>query len=121
MWAWVPYEEDLSQGKDRPVLVLAEEEAARGGRDGSGEVLIALMMTTRDRVATGEVRTDRHGSTWIDIGSGSWDGQGRDSEVRADRLLRIPPAALRRDGARLPEQRFVRVAAVVGEVHGWDG
>lgn len=121
VWAWVPYEEDLSQGKDRPVLVLAEEDAARGAGDGSGEVLIALMMTSRDRAAAGEVHRDQYGSTWIDIGSGPWDRQGRDSEVRADRLLRIPPASVRREGARLPEQRFARVAAVVGEVHGWDG
>lgn len=121
VWAWVPYEEDLSQGKDRPVLVLAEEDASRGGHDGSGPVLIALMMTSRDRAATGEVHTDQHGSTWIDIGTGPWDRQGRDSEVRADRLLRIPPAAVRREGARLPRQRFARVAAAVGDVHGWDG
>lgn len=121
VWAWVPYEEDLSQGKDRPVLVLAEEDASLGGRDGSGQVLIALMMTSSDRAATGEVHTDRHGGTWVDIGTGSWDRQARESDVRVDRLLRIPPAAVRRDGARLPEQRFARVAAAVSAVHGWDG
>lgn len=121
VWAWVPYEEDLSQGKDRPVLVLAEEGASLGGRDGSGNVLIALMMTSRDRADTGEVHTDQHGGTWVDIGTGSWDRQGRDSEVRVDRLLRIPPASVRREGARLPQQRFARVADAVSEVHGWDG
>src|SRR5690606_26263802 len=46
VWAWVPYEEDLSQGKDRPVLVIAEEPAATGGSDGTGEVLVALMLTS---------------------------------------------------------------------------
>src|SRR3954468_725955 len=25
VWAWVPYEEDPTQGKDRPVLVIGEE------------------------------------------------------------------------------------------------
>ena len=25
VWAWVPYEEDPSQGKDRPVLVIGKE------------------------------------------------------------------------------------------------
>lgn len=121
VWAWAPYEEDLGRGKDRPVLVLAEEAASRGGPDGAGDVLVALMMTTRDRAKTGQVHTDEHGSTWVDIGAGAWDGQGRDSEVRADRLLRLPPAAVRREGARLSQARFQRVADVVRTVHGWDG
>ncbi|MFC7458110.1 type II toxin-antitoxin system PemK/MazF family toxin [Brachybacterium sp. GCM10030267] len=121
VWAWVPFEEDSSQGKDRPVLVLAREEASAGGRDGSGEVLIALMLTSRDRAASGGVSTDEYGSTWVDIGSGDWDSQDRDSEVRADRLLRLAPDSVRRDGGRLDRSRFERVAAAVREVHGWRG
>ena len=31
VWAWVPYEEDATQGKDRPVLVIGED-----GEDCSG-------------------------------------------------------------------------------------
>jgi len=120
VWAWVPYEEHLGRGKDRPVLVLAEEAASRGGPDGSGRVLVALMMTTRDRAENGEVHTDQHGSTWVDIGTGAWDRQRRDSEVRVDRLLRLPPTAVRREGARLSPARFERVADVVRTVHGWD-
>ena len=42
------------------MLVLAEEAASRGGPDGSGRVLVALMMTTRDRAENGEVHTDQH-------------------------------------------------------------
>ena len=38
VWTWVPFEEDHSQGKDRPVLLV--------GRD--GEYLLALMMTSKD-------------------------------------------------------------------------
>lgn len=119
VWGWVPYEEDLSQGKDRPVLVIAEEDASTGGADGSGEVLIALMLTSRDRADEGEVTTDQHSATWVDIGSGDWDGQGRPSEVRADRLLRLPPEAVRREGARLDRERYDRVAAAVRSLHGW--
>lgn len=37
VWAWVPYEEDYSQGKDRPVLLV--------GRDGN--YLLGLMLTSR--------------------------------------------------------------------------
>lgn len=119
VWAWVPFEEDISRGKDRPVLVIAEEDAGRGGSDGSGPVLIALMLTSRDRTADGTVATDEHGSTWVDIGSGDWDGKGRPSEVRADRLLRLAPAEVRREGGRLDRERYDRVAAAVTDVHGW--
>lgn len=111
VWAWVPFEEDITRGKDRPVLVLARE------RDEHGEVLVALMLTSRDR---GEaVHVDEHGATWVDIGSGPWDGKGRPSEVRADRLLRLRPDAVRREGAKLSRERFDQVARVVREVHGW--
>lgn len=118
VWAFVPFEEDLTRGKDRPVLVLAREDASVGGSDGSGEVLVALMLTSRDRAGTGEVMIDEHGSTWVDIGSGDWDRQGRDSEVRADRLLRLDPDAVRREGGRLDERRFGRVAEAVRTVNG---
>lgn len=118
VWAWVPYEEDITQGKDRPVLVIAEEDADRGGSDGSGRVLVALMLTSRDRTAAGAVATDEHGSTWVDIGSGDWDRQDRPSEVRADRLLRLAPEAVRREGGRLDRQRYERVADAVRKVHG---
>lgn len=121
VWAWVPFEEDITRGKDRPVLVLAREEASVGGSDGSGEVLIALMLTSRDRADSGAVITDGHGSTWVDIGSGDWDRKGRPSEVRADRLLRLDPDAVRREGGRLDEPRFDRVAKAVREVHGARG
>ena len=121
VWAWVPYEEDITRGKDRPVLVLAREQASDGGSDGSGEVLIALMLTSRDRADGGEVITDEHGSTWVDIGSGDWDRQGRPSEVRADRLLRLDPETVRREGGRLDEPRFDRVAKAVRGVHGARG
>lgn len=121
VWAWVPYEEDLSRGKDRPVLVLAEEDARAGGRDGEGEVLVALMLTSRDRAESDGVHVDELGATWIDVGSGSWDSKGRPSEVRVDRLLRLSPQAVRREGSRLAKDRFDRVAAAAREVHGWDG
>ena len=31
VWAWVPYEDDPSQGKDRPVLLLDTPTAATAG------------------------------------------------------------------------------------------
>ena len=71
------------------------------------------MLTSRDRTEAGATRTDEHGATWVDIGAGDWDRQGRPSEVRADRLLRLSPAAVRREGARLDRERFDRVVAAV--------
>jgi hypothetical protein len=47
------------------------------------------------------------------VGTGSWDRQGRPSEVRVDRLLRIDPADVRREGAALGRDRFDEVAAEV--------
>ena len=106
IWAWVPYEEDHSQGKDRPVLVLGR----RQGR------LLALMLTSKDhhRDAADEAR---YGRSWVDIGTGAWDRQRRPSEVRVDRVLQLDPAAVRRQGAALDRTRFERVAAAVRAAH----
>lgn len=106
VWAWVPFEEDHSRGKDRPVLVV-------GRRNG---LLLALMLTSQDhhRDAADEARHGRH---WVDVGSGDWDRQGRPSEVRVDRVLQLDPAAVRRTGAALDRERFDRVAAAVHALH----
>ena len=40
VWAWVPYEDDPQQGKDRPVLVLAAGHAATG----SGVLLLTALV-----------------------------------------------------------------------------
>lgn len=104
VWAWVPFEEDHSQGKDRPVLVI--------GRD--GDLLLALQMSSKDHDedAADEARWGRH---WVDVGSGPWDGRGRPSEVRVDRVLRLDPGSIRRIGAVLDRERFDEVAAGVRE------
>lgn len=107
VWAWVPFEEDATQGKDRPVLVLAR----------AGDDLLGLMLTSKDH--TRERRADQHGPVWMDLGSGAWDRQGRPSEVRLDRVLRLAPSAVRREGAALDRARFDRVADAVRELHGW--
>jgi hypothetical protein len=108
VWAWVPFEEDHSQGKDRPVLVVGLREGA----------LLALMLTSKDhdRDAADEARFGRY---WVDIGAGGWDRQGRPSEVRVDRVLQLDPSAVRREGARLGADRFATVAAGLREHRGW--
>lgn len=101
-WAWVPYEEEYNRGKDRPVLVI-------GRSDGW---LLALPLTSKDHDVD-EDQERRAGRYWQDIGSGSWDSQGRPSEVRLDRIVRIDPAKVRRTGGKVSEGVFRNVAAGV--------
>ncbi|WP_229054889.1 type II toxin-antitoxin system PemK/MazF family toxin [Aeromicrobium sp. Leaf350] len=98
VWTWVPYEDDPTQGKDRPVLLV--------GRD--GEDLLGLMLTSKDhdRDLEQEAQAGRY---WLDVGTGPWDSRGRPSEVRLNRLLRIDPTEVRREGAVLDEPRFATV------------
>ena len=91
VWTWVPFEENHSQGKDRPVLLV--------GRD--GEYLLALMMTSKDHN-----NREHADSNYLDIGSGPWDPQGRASEVKLNRVIRVRPDAMRREGAIMPEDTF---------------
>ena len=102
VWAWVPYEDDPSQGKDRPVLVLDT------AGDGEGDGWVGLMLSSQDhdRDAEDEARWGRH---WMDVGTGGWDSQGRPSEVRLDRLIRLERDGVRREGAALDETIFTAV------------
>ena len=100
VWAWVPYEDAPTRGKDRPVLVIGEEEG----------LLLALQLTSRDHdVDAAQERRD--GREWMDIGTGAWDAQRRPSEVRLNRLLRLDPADVRREGAALDRATFDAVVA----------
>ena len=57
------------------------------------------------------------GRRWVDIGAGDWDRQRRPSEVRVDRVIRVDPAAVRREGSVLPRRQFDDVARAVADVH----
>ena len=106
VWAWVPFEEDPTQGKDRPVLVLARHESR----------LVVAQMTSKDhdRDAAQEARWGRF---WYDVGTGDWDRQGRPSEVRLDRLLLVEPASVRREGATMNREVFDGVVAALRHHH----
>jgi len=101
VWTWVTYEEDPTRGKDRPVLVV--------GRDHT--TLLGLMMSSQERHAT-----DR---CWVGIGSGNWDGEGRPSWVRLDRVLDVPEESIRREGAILDRTMFDQVAARLRRDYSW--
>lgn len=91
VWAWVPYEEDPTQGKDRPLLVIGHIE----------DDVAALALTSR-------AHDDRHHHP---LGAGPWDSRGRPSWIKLDRLLRLDPDAIRREGAVLDRDRFDGVVA----------
>ncbi|PIF01784.1 MAG: growth inhibitor PemK [Propionibacterium sp.] len=96
VWTWVPYKENHSRGKDRPVLIIGSDE----------QWLLAVMLSSK-------THTPRKGRTpsWVSIGSGRWDPRRRKSEVRIDRIIRVSPADVRRIGARLPRAKFDKVVA----------
>jgi hypothetical protein len=102
VWTWVPFEEDHQQGKDRPVLVIGHD----------GPWLLALPLTSQDH-AHDPVHQTGTRRQWTNIGSGPWDTHGRASAVRVDRILRVDPAGVRRQGAVLDKSRFKQVAAAV--------
>lgn len=108
VWTWVPFEDDPAQGKDRPVLLV--------GRD--GQDLLGLMLTSKDH-ARDAADEARWGRAWLDIGAGAWDSRRRPSEVRLDRVLRIDPEAVRREGAVMERALFDRVTGSLLEHHGW--
>ncbi len=94
IWAWVPFEEDPDRGKDRPLLVI--------GRAGSR--LLAMMLSSKDH--DGE-------RGWLNLGSGAWDRDGRESFVRLDRMYELDEDDLRREGSVLPPDRFELVAEAI--------
>ncbi|MBT0770799.1 type II toxin-antitoxin system PemK/MazF family toxin [Kineosporia sp. J2-2] len=108
VWAWVPFEEDHSQGKDRPVLVIARH---RGH-------LLGLMLTSKDHDRDA-VHEARYGRLWMDVGTGAWDRQNRPSEVRLDRVLQLLPDAVRREGATMERPLYDQVTTAVRKAKGW--
>lgn len=106
VWAWVPFEDDPRAGKDRPVLLL--------GRQGRSWVGLMLTSKDHDHDAAAQARRGRH---WMDVGVGGWDRQRRPSEVRLDRLIRLPKRAIRREGAALDPDRFHAVVSAARKFH----
>lgn len=100
VWTCVPYEDDPSQGKDRPVLIIGRLGNQLGG----------LMLSSQDHDVDAEDEA-KWGRYWMDVGSGEWDSSGRPSEVRLDRLLTVDPEQVRREGATLDRAVFDEVVA----------
>lgn len=98
VWTWVSYEDDPSQGKDRPVVIIGRRGAA----------LVGVALTSKQHDQEPQVR----------VGAGKWDREGRPSFAKVDRLLIVDPTAVRREGAILDRAHFDAVVAGARRAHG---
>lgn len=99
VWTWVPYEDDPSKGKDRPVVIIGHT-----GRD-----LAGVPLTSKNK---------GHGN--VPVGTGAWDRSGRPSWAKVDQLLVIDAGDVRREGSALDRTYFDQVVAGVAEHHDLD-
>ncbi len=90
VWAWVPFEEDLSQGKDRPLAIVGR------ALDKPGD-LVCFLLSSKDRSDEDD---------WVLIGSGEWDSEHRPSWVNIARPLAVTHEAVRREGGNLSREQF---------------
>jgi hypothetical protein len=97
VWTWVPYRDDATRGKDRPVVVI--------GR--SGDVLVAVPVTSKDK------GRDDH----VPIGSGTWDRRRRPSFAKVDRLITVDADDVRKEGGVLSRPMFEDVVEGVRAYH----
>lgn len=95
VWAWVPFEDDPTLGKDRPVVIIGRR----------GEVLSGVALTSKP------------GDLWVDVGTGDWDPRHRRSYAKVDRLLDLDPYAIRREGSILNRRQFDQVVDAVVRLH----
>lgn len=97
VWTWVPFEEDPSQGKDRPVVIIGRR----------GDMLVGVPLTTK--------RDDREPQ--VAVGTGDWDSEHRVSYARIWRLFDVDPLAMRREGAIVTPETFVDVVLAVDKYY----
>jgi PemK-like, MazF-like toxin of type II toxin-antitoxin system len=96
VWTWVPYEEDPTKGKDRPVVII--------GR--CGDDLAGVPLTSKNK-----------GDGAVAVGTGGWDRSGRPSWAKVDQLIVVRERDVRREGSILDRRRFDAVVAGVGQHH----
>lgn len=101
VWTWVVYEDDPTKGKDRPVLVVGRER----------DTLLGLMLSSQAH--------HTHDPSWVHVGSGNWDYEGRPSWVRLDRVLDVPEESIRREGAIMDRVTFEIVATRLRTEYRW--
>jgi hypothetical protein len=103
VWTWVPYEDDPTKGKDRPVVII--------GRSGSD--LAGVPLTSKGQ---GKGQSE----DTVAVGTGAWDRSGRPSYAKVDQLIVVRSSDVRREGSILDRTRFDAVVAGVGRHHELD-
>ncbi len=98
VWTWVPFEDDPTQGKDRPVLIIGHR----------GDHLVGVALTSKQHDHEPQAP----------VGTGPWDREGRPSYAKLERLLAVDPRQVRREGAILERRRFDDVVAGLERLHG---
>lgn len=92
VWAWIPFEDDPTQGKDRPCLVIGRLD----GRLATVALTSKMSGPERDRYA---------------VGTGTWDRERRPSYAKIDRIILLETKGVRREGAIFPKDRFDAVVS----------
>ncbi len=101
VWTWVPFEEHDGRGKDRPVLIVAREQAGS---------LLAVQLTSK--------RHDRT-TDFVDVGSGPWDREGRESWVNLERVVRVYEDGMRREACAMQKHHFDAVVERLCSRYDW--
>ena len=83
------------------------------GRD--GRWLLALQLTSKDHDGYPGARAAGAGGSTSAPATGT--ASGRPSEVRVDRVMRVDPKAVRREGAVLSRHGSTTVARAVADLH----
>ncbi len=96
---WVPYLEDPSMGKHRLVLVIGSD---------NGWLLGLAITSGEPGPLAPHHRVAEHAR--VGIGPGPWRPDGGPGEVRVDRIIRVNPWLVRRDGVVLGQEDFDAVA-----------
>lgn len=99
VWAWVPFEEDPTQGKDRPLAIVGRAVEKPGD-------MVCFLLSSKGRGADDE---------WLPIGAGAWDDEHRESWVNIARPLAVTSEAVRREGGELSREQFDAVVNAARE------
>jgi hypothetical protein len=101
VWTWVPYEERDGRGKDRPVLVVAVENA---------QTVLAVQLTSQEHPGR---------PAYIPVGTGAWDSRRRPSYVNIERVFRVNQGGMRREAAALDQRHYDVVREALVARYGW--
>lgn len=101
VWFWSPECDADNHPKERSIVVVGRHN----------DHILGLITSPNE--------AHREESDWLDIGTGPWNDQGRQSWVRLDKIISVPESDIRRSGAVIPNRRFERIAQRLRSDFGW--